>query len=162
MMEKRNATKTKVVYRKPPFKKGNSKIVSEKDTEKNPLLKIDKSSFFKISAGNMFDDENIMINPGYENFTPDDKTSIDNDRFSQKSVFLVILRYFEYVITAQFPVSYILPLWKNGESTGDLSFQDIFDAVHHRLLMELQMRVPSFDEINMLEVKIIYKINYLK
>lgn len=160
MDKTKTKTKTKIIYKKNPIKKGYSKITNEKDTENNPLLKIDSSSFFKISTGNMFDDENLMINPDFENFLPDDKKSIDDGRFSKDSVFLVLLRYYEYVITAEFPVSFIFPLWKNGEKTGDLSFQDIFSAVQHRLLMELQMRVPSFDEINTLEIRYLYKIRY--
>jgi hypothetical protein len=153
--------KVKTVYKKAPSKKGASKIQSEKDTENNPLLKIESNSIFRIEVGNMFEDQWILINPEYENFDPGDKSTLDASRLDQSSEFLVILRYYEYVITAKFTLSYIFPLWSNGEKTGDMTFKDIFDAIDHRLLMELQLRTPSFDTINVLEISHLYKIRYI-
>ena len=46
MAEKK--AKVKTVYKKAPSKKGVSKIQSEKDTENNPLLKIEENSFFNL------------------------------------------------------------------------------------------------------------------
>lgn len=152
--------KTRTVYRKPPVRKGNSKVQNDKDTENNPLLKIENVDKFRIEIGNIFQDQSILINPEYVNFQPSDISTIDSSNMEPSSEFLVILRYFEYVITARFNAGYILPLWTSGQKTGDISFGEIFDSVDHRLLMELQLKVPSFDEINMLEIKRLYKIKY--
>ena len=60
--------KTRTVYRKPPVRKGNSKVQNDKDTENNPLLKIENVDKFRIEIGNIFQDQSILINPEYVNF----------------------------------------------------------------------------------------------
>lgn len=145
---------------KPTYKKGVSKIQSEKDTENNPLLKIENNQFV-MEVGNLIENPWIIINEGYENFDPKDKGSLDASRLDMLSEFLVILRSFEYVITARFKVTYIWPLWSHGEKTGDLSFEDLFSAIGHRLRMELFMRSPNFDEIDLMGIQYIYKIKYV-
>jgi len=154
-------TKKKTVSReKPKYKKGVSKIQSEKDTENNPLLKIENDQFV-MEVGNLIENPWVIINEGYENFDPRDKGTLDSERLDMLSEFLVILRSFEYVITARFKVTYIWPLWSHGEKTGDLSFEDIFNAIQHRLRMELFMRSPNFDEIDLMNIQYIYKIKYV-
>lgn len=145
---------------KPRTKKGNTKVLSDKDTTKNPLLHIDPSSAFSISVGNMFDDQTILINPDYVNFNPADKSSLNPETLNQKSEFLVILRYYEYIVSARFCLSYIYKLWVNGEKTGDITFEEIFSSVEHRLKNELYLRVPSFEDIQILDFKVLHKIKY--
>lgn len=145
---------------KPSIKKGVSKIQSEKDTENNPLLKIENDQFI-IEVGNLIENPWIIINEGYENFDPKDKGTLDADRLDMLSEFLVILRSFEYVITARFKVTYIWPLWSHGERTGDLSFEDIMMSIQHRLKNELFMRSPNFDEIDLMSIQYLYKIKYV-
>lgn len=157
----KDQAKKKVVYKKAPSIKGNSKIASEKDTENNPLLRIDPASEFIIEVGNFLEDPYILINPGYESFNPQDNSSLDGDRLDEASEMMVILRYFEYVIIARFPVRFILPLWMDGNKTGDMSLADIIQSIEHRLQMELQLRTPSFDQINTLDIHYLYKIMYV-
>lgn len=145
---------------KPSYKKGVSKIQSEKDTENNPLLKIENDQFL-IEVGNLIENPWIIINEGYENFDPKDKGTLDGDRLDMLSEFLVILRSFEYVITARFKVSFIWPLWSHGEKTGDLTFEDIMMSIQHRLKNELFMRSPNFDEIDLMSIQYLYKIKYV-
>jgi hypothetical protein len=159
MTEKK--AKVKTVYKKAPSKKGVSKIQSEKDTENNPLLKIEENSFFKIEAGNLFEDQWIIINPDYENFDPTNPSTLDIERLNDDSEFLIILRYYEYVVCARFPLRYIKSLWMYGTKTGDLNFEDIFHSIDHRLQMELMLRTPSFDDITILEIQHLYKIRYI-
>lgn len=160
MMEKKTQTKTKVIYRKPSQKKGNSKIVTDKDTEKNPLLRIEQKDEFCIEVGNFLEDSSILIHPDYEKFDPSGQAAFDPDRLLPSSDLMVILRYFEYVIAAKFKVSFIMPLWKEGMRTGDMGFSDIIDSIKHRLEMELQMKTPSFDSINILDIHYLYKVKY--
>lgn len=152
---------TKVVYKKASSKKGNSKIASEKDTEKNPLLHIEQTPLFAIEVGNFLEDSNILIHPDFESFNPQDKSSLDSDRLDYNSDMMVILRYFEYVILAQFKVSFIMPLWSEGARTGDMDLFDIIQSIEHRLQMELQLRTPTFDEINLLDIHYLYKVRYV-
>lgn len=154
-------TKTKVVYKKATSKKGASKIANEKDTEKNPLLHIEQSPVFAIEVGNFLEDSGILIYPDYESFNPQDKTTLDATRLDMNSDLMVILRYFEYVIVAKFKVSFIMPLWKEGMRTGDMDLFDIIQSIEHRLQMELQLRTPSFDDINLLDVHYLYKVRYI-
>ena len=153
-------TKKKVISTKPSYKKGVSKIQNEKDTENNPLLKIENDQFV-IEVGNIIENPWILINDGYENFNPEDKGTLDADRLDMNSEFLVILRSFEYVISARFNVSYIWPLWSHGEKTGDLSFNDLFQSISHRLRNELFMRSPNFDEIDLMSIQYLYKVKYV-
>lgn len=155
------SSKTYSSDRKPVSKKGNSKILSDKDTEKNPLLHIEQTNQFCIEVGNFLEDCNILIYPGYESFDPQDKNTLDADRLDTNSDLLVILRYFEYVILAKFKVNFILPLWKEGQRTGDMDLPDIIDSIKHRLMMELQMKTPTFDNINTLDVHYLYKVRYV-
>lgn len=153
-------TKKKVISNnKPAYKKGVSRIQSEKDTENNPLLKIENDEFV-IEVGNIIENPWILINEGYDNFDPKDKGTLDGDRLSMDSEFLVILRSFEYVISAKFKVSYIWPLWSHGEKTGDLTFDDLFQSISHRLRNELFMRSPNFDEIDLMSIQYLYKVKY--
>ena len=143
------------------FKERNSKILTDKDTEKNPLLHIEQSNQFCIEVGNFLEDCNILIYPDYESFDPQDKNTLDADRLDTNSDLLVILRYFEYVILAKFKVNFILPLWKEGQRTGDMDLPDIIDSIKHRLMMELQMKTPTFDNINTLDIHYLYKVRYV-
>lgn len=152
---------TKVVSKKSTSKKGNSKIVSEKDTEKNPLLHIEQTPLFAIEVGNFLEDANILIHPEFESFDPSDKTTLDSERLDYNSDMMVILRYFEYVILAKFKVSFIMPLWAEGARTGDMDLFDIILSIQHRLQMELQLRTPTFDDINLLDVHYLYKVRYV-
>lgn len=153
--------KSKIVKKKPSVKKGVSKVASEKDTDKNPLLHIASGADFSIEVGNFLEDSGILIYPDYENFTPSDPGSLDSDRLDTRSDLLIILRYFEYVILAKFKVSFILPLLKEGMRTGDMSLFDIMQSIEHRLQMELQLRTPTFDTINVLDIRTLYKVRYV-
>lgn len=147
---------------KPKIKKGNSKIQSEKDTEENPLLKIEQTrSEFIIESGNYLNDPYLIIYKDFENFDPMADPPLDADRTDECSDVKVILIYYEYVIVASFKIRHILPVWIEGNRTSDMSFLDIIKAIEHRLTMELQMRVPSFDDINTLDIKFLYKIRYV-
>lgn len=161
METNRKKKDTKIVYKKSTSKKGNSKILTEKDTEKNPLLHIEHTSQFSIEVGNFLEDCNILIYPDYEKFEPSDKSTLDAERLDTQSDLMIILRYFEYVIIAKFKVNFIMPLWIEGQRTGDMDLYDIIESIKHRLEIELQLRTPSFDNINISDIHYLYKVRYI-
>lgn len=155
-------TKVKSIKRK-----GAAKIVSEKDTSENPLLKIEDGNEFVIITGNFLNDPYILIYRDYENFDPmiDPQMGVpgglDLEKTDEASDMLVIIRYYDYVVVAKFKVRHILPVWMEGMRTGDMSINDIMLSIRHRLIMELQLHVPSFDSINEMDVHTNYKVRYV-
>lgn len=137
-------------------KKGVKKISSEKDTKENPLLQIEDSVLFAIESGNILNDPTIYTFPQYETIDPKDPTTLDLSRLDENSAIKVILIYYEYMITASFSFSYIRPLLAAG-----MSFEKVIKAINHRLLTELQLNVPSFDEILSLQVEYECRIKYV-
>ena len=136
-------------------RKGNKKVVDEKDTKDNPLLKIEDNVLFSIESGNFLNDPTIYTFPGFEAIDPQKPESIDLTRLDNNSEFVVILLYYEYLITAKFKFSYIRPLLSAG-----MELSKIIDAINHRLLTELQLNVPSFDTIITLQVETECRIKY--
>lgn len=58
------ATKPRVKDSPQKARKGTKKIVDEKDTKDNPLLKIDDTVLFSIESGNFLNDPTIYTFPG--------------------------------------------------------------------------------------------------
>lgn len=137
--------------------------VCTNDTQDNPLLTIRDNPNFTIELGNFLDNPCVMIKEGYESFEPSFPDAIlDHPNFSWDAEAMIILRYFEYVIQARFPLTYIKDLWIEGARTGDITFAEIIQGMEHRLTVELQLKVPSFDTINTIDIKYYYKIKYTK
>lgn len=133
---------------------------SQNDSGDNPLIKINDRDDFSIELGNFLDNPMSLINSEFEPFDPNDTSSLDQSRIKPESKMLIILRYYEYIIQARFNVSFILPVWSEGTKTGDISFLEIIQSIEHHLQMKLQMKVPTFDEINFFDIKYLYKIKY--
>lgn len=155
-------TKVKSIKRK-----GAAKILTEKDTTDNPLLKIEDSNEFVIITGNFLNDPYILIHRDYENFDPsldpqsDLPIALNLEKTDEASDMLVVIRYYDYVVLAKFKVRHILPVWMEGMKTGDMTLNDIMLSIRHRLIMELQIHVPSFDSINEMDVHTNYKVRYV-
>lgn len=135
--------------------------VCANDTHDNPLLTIRDNPNFMIELGNFLDNPCVMIKEGYESFEPAFPEAILNHpEFNWGAEIMIILRYFEYVIQARFPLTYIKDLWLEGTRTGDITFAEIIQGMEHRLTVELQLKVPSFDTINTIDIRYYYKIKY--
>ena len=137
----------------------NNKILT-KDTEENLLINISDNQNFTITLGNILQNPQFIIFEGYENFNPEDKSTLDASRISADNDVLVILRYFDYIIVGKFKLGYITPMILEGEKTGDIDLQSIVQAIEHRLQIELQLNVPSFEELNILDIHYLHKIKY--
>lgn len=145
------------------FKPNANGTISSKDTDENPLLKVDLNKDFHIEIGNFLNDPTIFINDEYKSFDKNDLTSLkdsDGNAVQPDDDMLIVLRYFEYVLKAKFKVSYILPLMIEGQKTHDIEFSEIIEAIEHRLQLELQLKCPTFETINLLYAKYLYKIRF--
>lgn len=149
------STRTRVKDSPQKARKGNKKIIDEKDTANNPLLKIEDSVLFSIESGNFLNDPTIYTFPGYENIDPSNPSTLDVSKLDNNSEFVCILLYFEYLITAKFKFSYIRPLLSAG-----MEFPKIIEAINHRLLTELQLNVPSFDTIISIQIENQCRVKY--
>lgn len=145
------------------FKPAANGLVSQKDTDENPLLKVDLNQDFHLEIGNLLNDPNFFISENYVSFNKDDIASLKDENgnpVKPDDDMMIILRYFEYVIKAKFKVSYILPLLLEGQKTHDIEFSEIIEAIEHRLQLELQLKCPTFETINLIYAKYLYKIRY--
>ena len=161
----------KVVEKKTPEKK--NKVLKTyrpingethtNDTDDNPLLTIRDNPNFTIELGNFLDNPCVMIKEGYESFDPSlPNQIIEDERFTWDAEVMVMLRYFEYIIQARFPMTYIKDMWLEGERTKDITFAEIIQGIEHRLTVELQLKVPTFDTINTIDIRYYYKIKYVQ
>lgn len=138
---------------KPQKFKGNKKF--DKDSDDNPLLKVD-NDVFSVEFSNILNDPYSIIFPDYENF--DIMTGdIDVDKINRDSQIIAIMRYYEYVCIARFKYDYIIPLL----TKGDLSGIEVFQMIQHALRTKLLMNIPSFDVILEIEFKFNTKIKYI-
>lgn len=135
--------------------KGKKKEKPDNDNpELNPLLHIENKKDFIITTSNLLENPEGLIYEGFELF--DLKTvSFDYSRFDENSLLVIMLRYYEYLCTAQIKVEYILPLLSSG-MTG----KQIFDMVCHCLKNKLLCNIPSFDTIFEPDIQYIGKIKY--
>lgn len=126
------------------------------DPEKNPLLHIENKHDFRIDTGNLLEDTHQLIYHGYENFDlQKDKDHFDIEKLNDDSTIVIILRYYEYLCTAEFKFSYILPILHSG-----LTAKDVFAMMKHCLKNKLLTNVPSFDTIFEPDIQYIGKIKY--
>lgn len=131
-----------------------------KDTDENPLLKTNENKEFVVTTMNILNDVNCLLYNDYKIFevdTPDKQVNnpLDVDKINDDSTVIVFLRYFEYLVKAEFKFTYISPLVISG-----VPLNEVFDMIKHHLKMRLLMMVPSFDTIFELNFKYEYKIKY--
>lgn len=127
----------------------------DKDSDENPLLKVENDTF-NIEFANVLNDPYAIIFPDYENF--DILTgNIDGARINRDSQIIAIMRYYEYICIAKFKYDYIIPLL----TEGDLSGSEVFQMIQHALRTRLLMNIPSFDIILEIEFKFTTKIKYI-
>lgn len=139
---------------KPTKFKGKKKF--DKDSDDNPLLKVDNKSNFEIEFANVLNDPYSIIFSDYENF--DIATgNIDIEKLNPNSMIIATMRYYEYVCIAKFNYDYILPLLNSGEMNG----AEVFQMIQHALRTKLLMYIPSFDTILEIEFKFKTKIKYV-
>lgn len=128
--------------------KGTKKF--DKDSEDNPLLKMDGTNGYEMYFANILNDPMCTIFNEYQTF--DIFTSnIDVNRLNKDSQIIAYMRYYEYLCVARFKYNYIKPLLDNGEMNGI----DVFQMIKHSLRTRLLMNIPSFDTI--LEPEFIFK-----
>lgn len=139
--------------------KGKLKIESDNDNpDLNPLLHVENREGFNISTSNLLMYPNSLEHNGYENFNiKDDEFKFDYTRFDEQTRIIIILRYYEYICTAEMTVDYILPILNCG-----LNGKQVFDMVCHCLKNKLLCNVPSFDTIFEPDIQYIAKIKYFK
>ena len=126
------------------------------DPDLNPLLHIENKRDFIITTSNLLEDPEGLIYEGFESFDLKEKEiPFDYTRFNENSLLVIMLRYYEYLCTAQIKVDYILPLLSSG-MTG----KQVFDMVCHCLKNKLLCNVPSFDTIFEPDIQYIGKIKY--
>lgn len=126
----------------------------DKDSEDNPLLRVD-SQTFNIEFANILNDPYSIIFNDYETF--DIMTgNLDANKINRDSQIIGIMRYYEYVCIARFKYDYIIPLL----TEGDLSGPEVFQMIQHALRTRLLMNIPSFDVILEIEFKFTTKIKY--
>jgi hypothetical protein len=126
------------------------------DPELNPLLHVENKKDFIITTSNLLEDPEGLIYEGFEPFDLKEKEiPFDYSRFDENSLLVIMLRYYEYLCTAQIKVDYILPLLSSG-MTG----KQVFDIVCHCLKNKLLCNVPSFDTIFEPDIQYIGKIKY--
>lgn len=138
--------------------KGLNKDVN--DTDENPLLKTNENTEFVVTTMNILNDVTCLLYNDYDIFeieTSDKpiKKPIDIDKISDNSNVIVFLRYFEYLVKAEFKFTYITPLVIAG-----VPLNEIFEMIKHHLRMRLLMMVPSFDNVFELNFIYEYKIKY--
>ena len=135
--------------KKPKGQKGIKKPRPDTDNpDQNPLLKVDNTEEFSIETGNLLQDTGLLIFPGYTVFDmKKEKDHFDMEKLSNTSMIIVALRYYEYVCTAKFQFSYILPILESG-----LNAKDTFDMIKHCLRNKLLTNAPTFDNIYDLDI----------
>lgn len=139
--------------------KGRMKQEADNDNpDLNPLLHTENKDGFSISTSNLLMYPDALIYPDYENFNiKDEQFKFDYDRFDEYTKIIIILRYYEYICTAEMTVDYILPLLNSG-----LTGKQVFEMVCHCLKNKLLCNVPSFDTIFEPDIQYISKIKYYK
>lgn len=126
------------------------------DPELNPLLKVENKKDFIINTSNLLENPEGLTYDEFEPFDLKEKEfPFDYSRFDENSLIVIMLRYYEYLCTAQIRVEYILPLLSSG-MTG----KQVFDMVCHCLKNKLLCNVPSFDTIFEPDIQYIGKIKY--
>ena len=124
--------------------------------DENPLLKIDNRSDFSIESSNLLQEPSKLLYNGYENFDlKKEKDHFDMKRLNDDSSIVVILRYYEYICTATFKFSFIIPILQSG-----LIAKDVFDMIKHSLRNKLLLNAPTFDNIFEPDFHYIGKIKY--
>ena len=134
--------------------KGNKKF--DKDSDDNPLLKVNNNSEFEIEFYNVLNDPSSIIFSEYEVFNIE-TGNIDINQLNRDSEIVAIMRYYEYVCIAKFKYNYILPLLETGEMTGP----EIFQMIQHALRTKLLIYIPSFDTVLEFEFRFKTKIKYI-
>lgn len=139
--------------------KGKLKIESDNDNpDLNPLLHVENKDGFNITASNLLMYPDGLIHDGYDNFNiKDEELKFDYNRLNEQTSIIIILRYYEYICTAEMTVGYILPILDSG-----LNGKQVFDMVCHCLKNKLLCNVPSFDTIFEPDIQYIAKIKYFK
>jgi len=128
--------------------KGTKKF--DKDSDDNPLLKMDGANGYEMYFANILNDPMCIIFNDYQSF--DIFTgNIDVNRLNKDSQIIAYMRYYEYLCVARFKYDYIKPLLDNGDMNGI----DVFQMIKHSLRTRLLMNIPSFDII--LEPEFIFK-----
>lgn len=122
----------------------------DKDSDDNPLLKMDDANGYEIYFANILNNPLCIIFNDYQVF--DIFTgNIDINKLNKDSQIIAYMRYYEYLCIARFKYDYIKPLL----DTGDMNGIDVFQMIKHSLRTRLLMNIPSFDII--LEPEFIFK-----
>lgn len=126
------------------------------DPDKNPLLHVENKHDFKIETANLLENPDILMYDGFETFDlTKDKDHFDLDQINNDTEIIVVLRYFEYICTADFRFCYIKPILASG-----FIMKDVFDMMKHSLKNKLMINVPSFDTVFEPEIQYIGKVKY--
>lgn len=128
--------------------KGIKKI--DKDSEDNPLLKMDGTNGYDMYFANILNDPLCVIFNDYQEFDIFNGL-IDVNMLNKDSQIIAYMRYYEYLCIARFKYEYIKPLLDNGDMNG----VDVFQMIKHSLRTRLLMNIPSFDVI--IEPEFIFK-----
>lgn len=136
--------------------KGNKKEKPDSnDPDNNPLLRVDDKMNFKIETGNLLQTPNALNFHDFEKFElKKDKDHFEMDKLKKTSEIIIVLRYYEYICTARFSFSYIIPIMESG-----LVAKDVFEMIKHCLRNKLIINAPSFD--NIFDIDIVY-VGYIK
>lgn len=138
--------------------KGQAKPKPDTDNpDKNPLLHIENKRDFCIETSNLLETPDAMILREYEEFDLrlEGTNKLDTDRIREDTKIIVLLRYYEYLCTAEMSFNYIIPLLKSG-----LTAKDVFDMVKHCLKNKLLCNVPSFDTVFEPDIVYVGKVLY--
>ena len=122
----------------------------DKDSEDNPLLKMDGVNGYEMYFANILNDPMCIIFNEYQEFDIFNGI-IDVNRLNRYSQIIAYMRYYEYLCIARFKYEYIKPLLDNGNMNGI----DVFQMIKHSLRTRLLMNIPSFDVI--IEPEFIFK-----
>ena len=122
----------------------------DKDSEDNPLLKMDGVNGYEMYFANILNDPMCIIFNEYQEFDIFNGI-IDVNRLNRDSQIIAYMRYYEYLCIARFKYEYIKPLLDNGNMNGI----DVFQMIKHSLRTRLLMNIPSFDVI--IEPEFIFK-----
>lgn len=122
----------------------------DKDSEDNPLLKMDGVNGYEMYFANILNDPMCIIFNDYQEFDIFNGI-IDVNRLNRDSQIIAYMRYYEYLCIARFKYEYIKPLLDNGNMNGI----DVFQMIKHSLRTRLLMNIPSFDVI--IEPEFIFK-----
>lgn len=122
----------------------------DKDSEDNPLLKMDGINGYEMYFANILNDPMCIIFNEYQEFDIFNGI-IDVNRLNRDSQIIAYMRYYEYLCIARFKYEYIKPLLDNGNMNGI----DVFQMIKHSLRTRLLMNIPSFDVI--IEPEFIFK-----